>query len=291
MSRQPCAYKGCSRRPALYASLCGFHQLRQDQGLPMDMSTTELRRLRSEKRVCEVEGCSRLRKVAASLMCDPHQRRVNRGWPLDMPIRGEPQTCSHPGCVRPCRGKGLCNAHLLRQQRGTDMDAPMRESVRPEQKPEFCEWQGCSDPYYSRGLCQLHYMRKYKGADMDAPTRSRPVPGVSTRTTKFGYVHVYLPDHPHTQHKGWVNQHRHVMEQELGRYLLRHENVHHKNGDRADNRPENLELWITAQPSGQRVEDRVAHARWLLSLYGTEREQQKYGDGAGNPFADARAHI
>ncbi|MEU5669915.1 HNH endonuclease [Micromonospora sp. NPDC047762] len=171
------------------------------------------------------------------------------------------------------------------------MDAPMRESVRSEHKPEFCEWQGCTDPYYSRGLCQLHYMRKYKGTDMDAPTRSRPVPGVSTRTTKFGYVHVYLPDHPNAQHKGWVNQHRHVMEQELGRYLVRHENVHHKNGDRADNRPENLELWITAQPSGQRVEDRVAHARWLLSLYGSEREQQKYGDGAGNPLANARAHI
>lgn len=58
------------------------------------------------------------------------------------------------------------------------------------------------------------------------------------------------------------------METVLGRPLVAGENVHHKNGVRSDNNPDNLELWVTTQPAGQRPEDLVAWAKEILARYG-----------------------
>lgn len=69
-----------------------------------------------------------------------------------------------------------------------------------------------------------------------------------------GYVMVYDASHPAAQN-GYVQEHRIVMEQQLGRHLYRGETVHHKNGIKTDNRPENLELWAKSHPAGQRFEE------------------------------------
>lgn len=60
-----------------------------------------------------------------------------------------------------------------------------------------------------------------------------------------GYVMLFLPDHPNATSNGYVREHRIVMEKKLGRFLLPTEVVHHIDGTRNNNDPENLELFST----------------------------------------------
>src|SRR5208282_666921 len=68
----------------------------------------------------------------------------------------------------------------------------------------------------------------------------------------------------------YTPEHRLVMETKIGRKLFEFENVHHINGQKLDNRLENLEIWNKKHPSGQRIPDKVAHAVETLSLYPAE---------------------
>lgn len=104
----------------------------------------------------------------------------------------------------------------------------------------------------TRGLCDRCYGRAKRAGTLDT-VGAKPFAmygrDVGTRITNAqGYVVVK------TANRGTVPEHRLVMEELLGRQLESTENVHHINGVRDDNRPENLELWATFQPYGQRVE-------------------------------------
>ncbi len=83
---------------------------------------------------------------------------------------------------------------------------------------------------------------------------------------RHGYVYLSVPSRV-TGVKHAVLEHRYVMEQHIGRKLRPEETVHHINGNRQDNRIDNLELFSSRHGPGQRVVDKVNFAIEILTLY------------------------
>jgi hypothetical protein len=150
--------------------------------------------------------------------------------------------CSIDDCDKPVLARELCSRHWWAWKRHGD---PLAKPLRVK-KP--CKTPGCTRVSRAKGLCDSHYQKQLRENNE--------------------YVQVYLPNHPNASKRGYVAEHTRVMSEILGRPLLPGESVHHKNGRRFDNHPENLELWVTHQPKGQRPEDLVAWAHEIIQRYG-----------------------
>lgn len=213
---------------------------------------------------------------------------VDCGVPTTARTGRPPKRCPECWCKpRPCRVQG-CQAFTSRKRNYCAMHErrhrltgeygppdPIRKygtsnGRRPVIGRGSCSVEGCPEPHRLGGYCQLHAARiKTHGNPGEAERRIARAGEAKPFINKNGYREIVVP--------GFRNrrlEHRVVMEAHLGRSLWGFENVHHKNGRRADNRLENLELWITAQPRGQRPEDL---AEWVVEHY-PEIVRQKLAD-------------
>lgn len=258
--REGCSEPGCSR--TLFAKgLCQRHY------------TKAAFAVGSEAALCEGPNCIRPAQVKG--LCHQHYRQfLKKGAEGMTPLQryrkpGEPlPPCAFPECDRTATGLtyGLCNAHYTQQKKGGPL-RPIREFTR---QAKVCRVEGCEKPPKRKNLCAAHIDRFLKGGEeaLALPIGFRGMRGYSKRQkNRDGYVLVW-----DASRKRNVMEHRLVMEDHLGRGLRRDESVHHVNGIRDDNRLENLELWSSSQPSGQRVRDKVAWAREILGLYAQDVE-------------------
>lgn len=89
---------------------------------------------------------------------------------------------------------------------------------------------------YALGLCHWHYHRWFNRRSMEAPKYVK-------RDRKYDpNKNAYLFPKESSLNRYGTHEHRKIMEDFLGRKLLFDEVVHHKNGNKRDNRLENLEL-------------------------------------------------
>lgn len=173
--------------------------------------------------------------------------------------------CSVDDCNTQASVRTWCKKHYSRWYRHGDLNF---RKTKPQSG--HCIVGDCRRQQKTNNMCGAHQKRAYSptGARPEVPLRDRAYEQHTRVRGDQGYVRIKISGHPRGGRYGWPLEHIVVMEGMLQRELLLGESVHHRNGIRDDNRPENLELWVVYQPAGQRPEDLVAWAQEVIRRYG-----------------------
>lgn len=189
---------------------------------------------------------------------------VGPGSSIRMPRDG---SCANEGCDLTVQARGLCRLHYERAHR--DRSVPAHERLYAKRTSDVCVVDGCDKASTaSKGMCPMHYYRQRVHGHHGPAEPSRRAKGSGTEHN--GYRLKPCPPRwaSMATKQGLAMEHRIVMADKLGRALTRAETVHHKDGDRLNNSPDNLELWVGNHGSGQKLEDALAAARALLAAHG-----------------------
>ena len=222
----------------------------------------------TKKKPCIVDGCEKGQQAKG--LCPKHYSNKRLFGTLERPVKDSANNCvcSVEGCDKNARIKQMCTAHYHRERRhGTPHGKYEKKTGIP------CKIDGCEKRTVALGFCAKHYSKHKTYGDPLAVTPAEKRIKTNReqgKTDTNGYRLVWAPGDPSSSRSNgnWAPEHRLVMAETIGRPLRKNENVHHINGVKTDNRPENLELWVSSQPSGQRIPDLLAWAREIIDLYG-----------------------